>query len=90
MQQSVFERTIGLVLLALLAWLVLLIVRPFAGPLIWAITLAVALWPLFVRLRSLLGGRDGLAALLLSAALLAVLVVPIVLFQRQQALAQWR
>lgn len=78
MSRSLVERTIGLALLALLVWLVLLIVRPFAGPLIWAITLAVALWPVFDRLRSGMGGRSGLAALVLTLALLATMVLPIV------------
>ncbi len=78
MGESIVERAIGLVLLALLVWLVLLIVRPFAGPLIWAITLAVALWPVHLRLRHALGLRSGLAALLLSLALLAAMVLPIV------------
>lgn len=78
MSRSLVERTIGLALLGLLVWLVLLIVQPFAGPLIWAITLAVALWPVFERLRAALGGRGGLAALLLTLALLATMVLPIV------------
>jgi predicted PurR-regulated permease PerM len=78
MRQSLVERSIGLALLALLIWLVFSIVRPFAGALIWATVLAVALWPLFVRLRTALGGRRGSAALLVTFVLLAVMVVPIV------------
>lgn len=78
MRQSLVERAIGLALLALLVWLVLLILRPFAGALIWAIVLAVALWPIFVRLRAALGGRSGLAALIVALALLATMVAPIV------------
>lgn len=78
MRQSLVERAIGLALLALLVWLVLLIVQPFAGALIWAIVLAVALWQPFDRLRAALGGRSGLAALLVTLLLLAVMVVPIV------------
>lgn len=78
MRQSLVERAIGLALLALLIWLVLLIVQPFAGALIWAIVLAVALWPVFVRLRTAFGGRGGLAALVVTLVLLAVMVVPIV------------
>lgn len=78
MRQSLVERAIGLSLLALLIWLVLLIVRPFAGALIWAIVLAVALWPLFDRLRAATGGRRVLAAVLVTFLLFAVMVVPIV------------
>jgi len=78
MRRSLVERSIGLALLALLIWLVFSIVQPFAGALIWATVLAVALWPLFDRLRLALGGRRGLAALLVILVLLAVMVVPIV------------
>lgn len=77
MEQSIFERAIGLVLLGLILWLTLLIVRPFAGPLIWAITLAIALWPPFERLRGWLGGRTGAAAALVTTALLVLLVLPL-------------
>jgi predicted PurR-regulated permease PerM len=77
MDRGLVERAIGLALVALLIALVLAIVRPFAGPLIWAITLAVALWPPFARLRAGLGGRTGLAAALVTAALLVLLVLPL-------------
>jgi predicted PurR-regulated permease PerM len=46
---------------------------------LWAVIFAVALFPLFKRFRSLLGGRDKPAAALLTLVALAVLIVPIVL-----------
>jgi predicted PurR-regulated permease PerM len=53
------------------------IIKPFLVPLTWAITIAVATWPLFLRLRAVLGGRRSLAVALMTVALLLVLVVPL-------------
>lgn len=77
MDRDLVERAIGLVLLALLVGLTLAILKPFAGPLIWAVTLAVALWPMFARLRGVVGGRTGLAAAIVTLALLVLLVLPL-------------
>ena len=77
MQQGFIERALALVLLAILIWLTLQILLPFAGPLVWSITLAVALWPLFQRLRLALGGRTGLAAACITLVLVLVVVVPL-------------
>ena len=66
MGERFFERVIGLAALALLIFLFLSILAPFVAPLLWAITLTVSVWPLFVRLRALLGGHGGLAALLMT------------------------
>ncbi|MCP5365129.1 MAG: AI-2E family transporter [Hyphomicrobiales bacterium] len=68
---------IGVVLL-LLAWC-FEIVRPFIGPVFWGIIIAVAAYPGFIWLRSVLGGRDGLAAIVFSLLALALLIVPSVL-----------
>jgi len=53
------------------------ILRPFLVPLTWATTIAVATWPLLLRLQALLGGRRWLAVTLMTIALLMVLVVPL-------------
>jgi len=68
--------------LALLAGVVygsLLLLRPIAAMLLWAVILAVAVYPLFAMLRRRLGLRAGVAASLLSAFLLVLLVTPVVL-----------
>jgi predicted PurR-regulated permease PerM len=70
------ERTIGLVLLAVLAVGCLLVLRPFFTAVCFALILVVATWPVFNRLRDLLGGRRGLAALLMVALATLVFVVP--------------
>jgi predicted PurR-regulated permease PerM len=53
------------------------VLLPFLGALIWAITIVAATWPLMLRLQALLWGRRSLAVLMLSAALLLVLFIPL-------------
>ena len=54
---------VGLVLfLVLMAWQIF---EPFSGLVIWALILAVALYPLHLRMTGALGGRNGLSATLI-------------------------
>jgi predicted PurR-regulated permease PerM len=68
---------IGLIFL-LLAWS-FQIVQPFVTPILWGAILAVALMPVTLKLKKLLGGRHGLAATLITLVSLAVLVVPTII-----------
>lgn len=52
------------------------IVRPFITIVLWAIILAVAIYPLYTGLAKRLGGHTKLSAFLITAAALAVLLVP--------------
>jgi len=70
------ERTIGLVLLAILALGCVLVLRPFFTAICFALILVIATWPAFERLRRLLGGRWTLAALLMVTLASLVFVVP--------------
>ena len=70
------ERTIGLVMLAVLAIGCLLVLRPFFTAVCFALILVVATWPAFERLQHMLGGRRTLAALLMVTLATLVLVVP--------------
>lgn len=68
--------------LALIAGIVLVslfLLRPVAPLLVWAVILAVAVYPLFAILRQRLRLRAGLAAGLLSILLLALLLTPAVI-----------
>jgi predicted PurR-regulated permease PerM len=49
---------------------------PFLGALLWATTIAVATWPLFVKLQDRLGGRRTPAAALMTLVIVAVFLVP--------------
>jgi predicted PurR-regulated permease PerM len=70
------ERTIGLVILAVLAIGCALVLRPFFTAVCFALILVVATWPAFDRLQHLLGGRRSFAALLMVTLATLVLVVP--------------
>jgi predicted PurR-regulated permease PerM len=69
---------VGLVLV-LLGWC-LTIIRPFMTPVIWGIILAVAVFPAFQWLVGRVGGRNKLAALIISLLGLALVIVPALLF----------
>jgi predicted PurR-regulated permease PerM len=55
------------------------IVRPFVLLVLWGAILAVAVYPLFEKLQSVLGGRKKLAATLMTLTALAMLVTPSVM-----------
>jgi len=73
---SLFERALALALLLALVVASLLVLEPFALVLLWAVFIAVTLWPLQVALSARLGGRERIAAGVLVLGLLLVLVVP--------------
>jgi len=73
------EVSIHVGLVVLLAAACLLILRPFLPLVAWGIVIAIAIYPAYRKLRSLLGGRGTLAAILCSLLFLAVLIVPVVL-----------
>jgi predicted PurR-regulated permease PerM len=62
---------IGLVVLAFR------IVQPFLAAIAWALILCYVTWPAYVRLRSAVGNRHNIAALLMTALLGSALVVPL-------------
>lgn len=66
----------GVLLLA--AWCIQ-IVSPFLLAIVWALIIAVAIHPAYRRIVAVLGGRDVLAALVVTLLLLALLVVPMLL-----------
>ena len=65
---------IGLVVL-LLVWC-FQIARPFFQILVWGTIIAVATYPGFRKLKSVLGGRDKMAATLITVLFLLILIVP--------------
>jgi predicted PurR-regulated permease PerM len=70
------EVSIRLFLVAALGYWCFLIFLPFLMPLVWGIIIAVALNPLFVWLKALLGGRGRLAGALFVLVGLSALFVP--------------
>lgn len=66
-------------LIATIVFVSLMLLRPVAPLLLWAIILSVAIYPLFGVLRNRLGLRPGVAATSISLLLLAILLVPAVI-----------
>lgn len=69
--------TLGLI--TLFAYYSLQLISPFISVLLWAIILAVAIHPLYEGLRVKIGGKGGLASLLIGLIGLTILLVPAVL-----------
>lgn len=78
MENPFYPRMIALIFLGALLAACLRIVLPFLGALTWATIITVSVWPLYLRLRAVLGGRSSLAASLVAFLLLLVFVVPVV------------
>lgn len=55
------------------------ILSPFLGSIIWATMIAVATWPLMLRLETLLWRRRGLAVAVMTLSMLVVFIIPFVL-----------
>jgi predicted PurR-regulated permease PerM len=68
---------IGLVLLVL--WWCLNICRPFIEIIVWGMIIAVAVYPIYRKLESAMGGKSGMAATLFTVVAVGILVVPAVL-----------
>lgn len=79
------ELALGLVALAGLGLGILLVLLPFLSALLWGAILAYAAWPLHARLVTLLGGRAGGSAAIMTLLLAAAFVLPLVLVGRQVA-----
>ena len=78
-QKSIYTALrIGFV--ALLLIMSYLILKPFVGLVLWAIIIAVALFPLHKKFSKLLGNREKLSAILIVLIGISLMVIPAVLF----------
>jgi predicted PurR-regulated permease PerM len=76
------EASIHIGLVVLLATACLLILRPFVSIIAWGMVIAIAIYPAYQKLRSLLGGGGKLAAVFCALLLLAALMIPVVLLAK--------
>jgi predicted PurR-regulated permease PerM len=74
------ESAIKIALISIIIWISFLIFRPFLVLVLWGIIIAVAVYPIHKRLVRLVGGKGSISASLLSLVMLAVIIVPTVLF----------
>ncbi len=79
LSHDVIQVLLRLVFLLLILWVCARIFSPFASIMLWALILAVTLYPLHIKLRDSLGWRDGRAAALIGVTGLLLLGVPTVL-----------
>ena len=73
------EASVHIGLVALVIFWCFKIGRPFLEIIVWGIIIAVAIHPIYNRLKSALGGRDRLAATLITIFALIFLLVPTIL-----------
>jgi predicted PurR-regulated permease PerM len=73
------EASIHIGLAVLLAIACLMILKPFLPLIAWGIIIGVASYPAFLQMQRALGGRGGLAAVLYTLILLAILIIPVLL-----------
>ncbi len=73
-----FERNIGWMVLALLLVGGVLVMRPFASALLWAVVLCFSIWPLYERLLKVLRGRRTWAALIMALGMILIILLPFV------------
>ncbi|QFU14788.1 AI-2E family transporter [Microvirga thermotolerans] len=78
LEASLVEKVLGLALVLALVAGSILILRPFLPAIFLAVVLCVSTWPLFRRMEAVLKGRRTLAALIMAAAIVLILAVPIV------------
>lgn len=74
--QRGIDLAIRLALLAVILFSCYRIFAPFLVPVVWAIIIAVALYPVFVKLKKLVGGRNRLAGVIFIVVALALVIVP--------------
>jgi predicted PurR-regulated permease PerM len=78
MDRRVFFALATFAFLAFLLWIVFAIVEPFLRSLGWAAVIGVLTYPLYRRLRAAVGGKEILAASLMTPAVVLTLVLPVV------------
>jgi len=76
---NTIEAAIRLGLLLLLATWCFQIITPFVVPVMWGVIIAVAIFPLFLKLKTSLGGSNKLAATVYTLLALALLITPTVM-----------
>jgi len=77
--KNTIEAAIRLGLLLLLALWCFNIIKPFVLPVLWGVIIAVAIYPVFTKLKAALGGRNKLASVLYTLIALALLMTPTIM-----------
>ena len=73
---SRIDQILTLLVLAILIAGCFLVLLPFLTAMLWAVVLCVTAWPLYAQLKTLVLGRDGLAAAVMALLIAAVFLAP--------------
>lgn len=76
-EKSVINLTIKLGILLLLFYWCFSILQPFLVPVVWAVVIAVSMYPLYLMMLAKLHGRKGLTGAIFTLITLALLLVPV-------------
>jgi predicted PurR-regulated permease PerM len=88
------KTTLGVLFIGVLIIATLWILEPFLPAIIWATMVAVATWPLLLRLQALLWNSRALAVTVMTLVLLLLFVVPMALaigtiVQKSDQIVEW-
>jgi len=78
--KQIFETILQLGLVFLILGFCIKLLLPFMMPILWAIILAIVLYPLFNFLQKKLNGRKSLASTIITLTILALIILPTVVF----------
>ncbi|MCK5649189.1 MAG: AI-2E family transporter [Gammaproteobacteria bacterium] len=78
-EKSVINLTIKLGVLLLLYIWCFNIIKPFIVPVVWAVVIAVSLYPLYLMMLGKLGGRKGVTGTVFTLIILSLLIIPVVM-----------
>ncbi len=78
--KDIVELIIRMAVLILLLFYCFEILAPFIMPVLWAIIIAVSVFPIHIKLKKTLGGREKLAATIITIAILSFIFVPVGFF----------
>ena len=77
--RNAVDAAIRICLIALLAYWCFLIFKPFLIPVLWAIIIAVAIFPLYLKFEALFGKQKKIALTVFTLLALSILIVPSVM-----------
>lgn len=77
-RKELFDTILQLFFIFLIVGFCLKLLLPFFMPILWAIILAVAFYPMFDFLQRILKGRKTLASIIITLVIIAVMLVPVI------------
>src|SRR3954453_13894109 len=76
-QRDLTRNTLAVLFVCALIFFTAQIVLPFLTASLWATTIVISTWPMLRGVQSKVGGRRGIATIIMTVVLLAVVVIPL-------------